>query len=195
MSASDPRSSRRSEETSASSSVTPVSGSSTTSRKRRLPTPSSQAERTATPALVANIDGGARGNPGTAGFGVYIQDETGREVASLYGYLGHQTNNVAEYAALLAVLRYAVDHKLAGLTIRSDSELLVRQISGQYRVKNLALQRLHGAALALMRKVGRVTVEHVRREQNKDADRLANVAMDTRSEAPMGVTTGLLKPE
>jgi len=96
---------------------------------------------------------------------------------------------------LLAVLRYAVDHKLAGLTIRSDSELLVRQISGQYRVKNLALQRLHGAALALMRKVGRVTVEHVRREQNKDADRLANVAMDTRSEAPMGVTTGLLKPE
>ena len=145
--------------------------------------------------LVAHIDGGARGNPGTAGFGVFIQDQQGHEVASLYGYLGHQTNNVAEYAALLAALRYAVDHKLAGLSIRSDSELLVRQIGGQYRVKNTALMRLHGAAIKLMRQVGRVTVEHVRREQNKDADRLANVAMDTRSEAPAGVTDGLLQPE
>lgn len=102
---------------------------------------------------------------------------------------------MAEYAALLAALRYAVDHGFTALQIRSDSELLVRQIGGQYRVKNLALQRLHGAAIALMRKVGRVTVEHVRREQNKDADRLANLAMDTRSEAPAGITTGLLQPE
>lgn len=116
-------------------------------------------------------------------------------MASLYGYLGHQTNNVAEYAALLAALRYAVANGIATLEIRSDSELLVRQIDGRYRVKNLALQRLHGAAIALMRRVGRVTVDHVRREQNKDADRLANVAMDTRSEAPAGVSTGLLQPE
>lgn len=116
-------------------------------------------------------------------------------MASLYGYLGHQTNNVAEYAALLAALRYAVAHKLTAIQIRSDSELLVRQIGGQYRVKNLALKRLHGAAIVLMRKVGRVTVDHVRREQNKDADRLANVAMDTRLEAPPGVSTGLLQPE
>ena len=116
-------------------------------------------------------------------------------MASLYGYLGHQTNNVAEYAALLAVLRYAVARKLPAIQIRSDSELLVRQIRGQYRVRNLVLQRLHGAAIALMRAIGHVSLEHVRREQNKDADRLANVAMDTRSEAPAGVTTGLLQPE
>jgi len=124
-----------------------------------------------------------------------MQDQDGREVASLYGYLGHQTNNVAEYAALLAALRYALQHEIKTLQIRSDSELLVRQIGGRYRVKNIALQRLHGAAIALMRKVGRVTVDHVRREQNKDADRLANMAMDTRSEDPTGVSAGLLQPE
>jgi len=142
--------------------------------------------------LIAHIDGGSRGNPGEAGFGVYIQSEEGQEVASLYGYLGFQTNNVAEYAGLLAALKYAVDHGVSRLAIRSDSELLVRQINGQYRVRNTRLQQLHAAALSLMRHVGAVTVGHVRREQNKDADRLANLAMDTKRDQPQGVAAGLL---
>ena len=143
--------------------------------------------------MIANIDGGARGNPGESGFGVYVQDDLGREIASLYGYLGHQTNNVAEYAALLAALRYATDQGVSRLKIRSDSELLVRQINGQYRVKNPMLRKLHQAALSLMRRCGRVTVEHVRREQNRDADRLANEAMDTRHDDPPGIAQGLLE--
>ncbi|HZI93142.1 MAG TPA: ribonuclease HI family protein [Patescibacteria group bacterium] len=146
--------------------------------------------------LIVNIDGGARGNPGTAGFGVYVQDEQGDEVASLYGYLGHQTNNVAEYAALLAALKDAIARGATTLKVRSDSELLVRQISGEYRVKNPVLQRLHLRARELMAKlakVGKVTVEHVRREQNKDADRLANLAMDTRQDSTPGLSEGLLK--
>src|SRR5512134_321509 len=119
------------------------------------------------PALIARIDGGARGNPGTAGFGVFLVDGEGREVASLCGYLGTQTNNVAEYAALLAALQYALDRGVSRLEIFSDSELLVRQINGEYRVRNPVLQRLHRAALERMRRLERVTVSHVRREQNR----------------------------
>ncbi len=122
-----------------------------------------------------------------------MQDENGREVDSLYGYLGHQTNNVAEYAALLAVLRYAVERGVSHLKVRSDSQLLVRQISGEYRVKNPTLQRLHATAMAGMRRVGKVTLEHVGREQNKKADRLANKAMDSGQERPSGIVEGLLE--
>ena len=117
-------------------------------------------------------------------------------MASLYGYLGHQTNNVAEYAALLAALNYALAAGAGALKIRSDSELLVRQMSGVYRVKNPVLQRLHKKARELMAraaKLGEVTVEHVRREQNKDADRLANLAMDTRQDSTPGLSEGLLE--
>jgi ribonuclease HI len=142
--------------------------------------------------VIAHIDGGARGNPGTAGFGVHVQDEEGREIASLYGYLGVQTNNVAEYAGLLAALRWALQQNARPLMIRSDSELLVRQISGVYRVKNPVLQKLHAAAVSLMRQVGEVKITHVRREQNKEADRLANLAMDTRGQQPDGIVSGLL---
>ncbi|HET9481535.1 MAG TPA: ribonuclease HI family protein [Candidatus Polarisedimenticolia bacterium] len=142
--------------------------------------------------IIANIDGGARGNPGPSGFGVHIQDEKGNELARLYGFLGHQTNNVAEYAGLLAALRYAAGRGITRLRVRSDSELLVRQINGEYRVKNPVLQRLHQSALALMDRVGSVRVEHVRREENKEADRLANEAMDSRTEQPAGITEGLL---
>ncbi|HET6371949.1 MAG TPA: ribonuclease HI family protein [Candidatus Polarisedimenticolia bacterium] len=155
---------------------------------RRRPTPPPESRP-----LIAYIDGGARGNPGTAGFGVYVRDDAGHEVASLYGFLGHQTNNVAEYAGLLAALKYALAHGVTRLAIRSDSELLVRQIKGQYRVKNPVLQKLHRAALSLMHRVGSVSVDHVRREQNKEADLLANQAMDTRGEQPEGVAAGLLE--
>lgn len=144
--------------------------------------------------MIAYIDGGARGNPGTAGFGVYLEDDDGHEIASLFGYLGKRTNNVAEYAGLLAALRYAVDNDVERLAIRSDSELLVKQINGLYRVKNPTLQHLVAKARKLMGRLERITVEHVRREQNVNADRLANMAMDTRSQEPEGVADGLLDP-
>jgi ribonuclease HI len=125
----------------------------------------------------ANIDGGSRGNPGPAGYGVRIEREDG-SVVELKEALALATNNVAEYRGLLAALRWAVANGIATLHIRSDSELLVKQMKGQYRVKNQGLQPLYEEAVALARQIGRVTFEHVRREFNKDADRLANEAMD-----------------
>ena len=145
------------------------------------------------PGLIARIDGGARANPGPAGFGVSLEDGEGRQIAALSGYLGTQTNNVAEYAALLAALQYAIDHGASRLAVFSDSELLVRQINGQYRVKNPVLQRLHRSALDRMRRLERVTISHVRREQNQEADRLANRAMDSQRDDPEGIAAGLLE--
>src|SRR3984957_17576176 len=96
--------------------------------------------------LIAHSDGGARGNPGPSGYGVVIQDEAGRKVAALSQYLGHQTNNFAEYQGLIAALEYAIEHGHKALKLISDSELLVRQIKGIYKVKNATLQELHGRA-------------------------------------------------
>jgi ribonuclease HI len=127
---------------------------------------------------IANIDGGSRGNPGPAGYGVHIEQSDGT-ILELKEFLGSCTNNVAEYSGLLAALRWAADHGVSDLRIRSDSELLVKQMRGEYRVKNPGLLPLYDEARALMRTIGRVTFEHVRREFNKDADRLANEAMDT----------------
>lgn len=132
------------------------------------------------PRLVAHIDGGARGNPGPAGYGVAVRDETGAPAAEIHGFLGETTNNVAEYAALLAVLEYAVAARTASLVIRSDSQLLVRQIEGRYRVKDANLKILHAAATRLMTRIPHVEIAHVPREDNRDADALANRAMDTR---------------
>ena len=125
----------------------------------------------------ANIDGGSRGNPGPAGYGARIEREDG-SIVELKEALSLATNNVAEYSGLLAALRWAVDHGISRLHIRSDSELLVKQMKGQYRVKNEGLQPLYAEAVGLARRIGKVTFEHVRREFNKDADRLANEAMD-----------------
>jgi ribonuclease HI len=130
--------------------------------------------------MAANIDGGARGNPGPAGYGVHVRDEAGNVVAELYGYLGTATNNTAEYAALLALLEYARAEGAKALRILSDSELLVRQINGEYRVKHPGLLVLHAAARRLMTSIPSVVVEHVPREQNEAADALANRAMDLR---------------
>src|SRR5450432_1228370 len=94
--------------------------------------------------LIAHSDGGARGNPGPAGYGVVIKDQAGRPVAALSEYLGHQTNNFAEYQGLIAALEYAIKHGPKALKVISDSELLVRQIKGIYKVKNAVLQDLHG---------------------------------------------------
>jgi ribonuclease HI len=132
--------------------------------------------------ITAHIDGGARGNPGPAGYGVHIALPDGSIVA-LHGGLGIATNNVAEYNGLLAALRWAVDHGHSAVRIKADSELLVKQMRGEYKVKNPGLQPLVAQARALVSRLGRVTFAHVRREQNKDADRLSNVGMDEAEEA------------
>lgn len=128
-------------------------------------------------AATANVDGGSRGNPGPAAYGVRIQRDDGTAV-ELKASVGIATNNVAEYNGLLAALRWAVANGVATLHVRADSELMVKQMTGVYRVKNPGLLPLYDEARALVRRVGRVTFEHVRRELNKDADRLANEAMD-----------------
>ncbi len=128
--------------------------------------------------LVAHSDGGARGNPGPAGYGVVIQDESGRKVAHLSEYLGHQTNNFAEYQGLIAALEYAIEHGPKALKLISDSELLVRQIKGIYKVKNATLKDLHGRAKELIAQLEWFSIGHALREHNRDADRLANEAMD-----------------
>jgi ribonuclease HI len=128
--------------------------------------------------IVAYIDGGARGNPGPAGYGVRVETDRGDLIEEFCGFLGSATNNIAEYNGLLAALRYANEHGHRIVRIKSDSELLVKQMLGQYRVKNPGLQTLYQQAQTLARALERVAYEHVRREQNKDADRLANQAMD-----------------
>jgi len=137
----------------------------------------SAGQRDRTTSAVANIDGGSRGNPGPAAFGAYITLPDGQAI-EVKGFIPHSTNNVAEYNGLLAALRWAVEHKVATLHIRADSELLVKQMTGVYRVRNPGLLPLYDEARHLARQVGKVTFEHVRRELNKDADRLCNEAMD-----------------
>jgi ribonuclease HI len=128
--------------------------------------------------LIAHCDGGARGNPGPAGYGVVIKDEAGHKVAALSEYLGHQTNNFAEYQGLIAALEFAIKNGRKALKVISDSELLVRQIKGIYKVKNLALQELHGRAKQLIAQLDWFSIGHALREHNREADRLANEAMD-----------------
>ena len=125
----------------------------------------------------ANVDGGSRGNPGPAGYGVRIEREDGT-VVELKEALALATNNVAEYNGLLAALRWAVENGVSALHVKADSELMVKQMRGEYRVKNPGLQPLYEEARSLVRQIGRVKFEHVRRELNTDADRLANEAMD-----------------
>jgi probable phosphoglycerate mutase len=126
---------------------------------------------------IANIDGGARGNPGPAGYGVHIQRDDG-SVVELKEAVGIATNNVAEYRGLLAALDWATRHGIDRLHIKSDSDLLVKQMRGEYRVKHPGLQPLWEQARSLARQIHDVRYEHVRREFNKEADRLANQAMD-----------------
>src|SRR6202167_6049177 len=128
--------------------------------------------------LIAHSDGGARGNPGPAGYGVVIQDQSGKKVAHLSEYLGHQTNNFAEYQGLIAALEYAVQHGPKALKLISDSELLVRQIKGIYKVKNSTLKDLHARAKELISQLEWFSIGHALREHNQEADRLANQAMD-----------------
>jgi len=128
--------------------------------------------------LIAHTDGGARGNPGPAGYGVVLRDAQGNKVAGLSQYLGHQTNNFAEYQALIAALEYAVAHGPMALKVISDSELLVRKMKGIYKVKEPTLRDLHAQASRLARQLDWFEIEHVLRGHNKEADQLANQAMD-----------------
>ena len=128
--------------------------------------------------LIAHTDGGARGNPGPAALGVYITDTAGQPVKEHGRYLGHATNNHAEYAAVIDALEHAKQLGADELDVFLDSELVVRQLAGQYRVKDPGLaqqyMRVHNLRLGFRK----VTFTHVRRENNKEADRLVNQTLD-----------------
>jgi probable phosphoglycerate mutase len=128
--------------------------------------------------IVAYVDGGARGNPGPAGYGVRIEEPDGTLVEEFSESIGIATNNVAEYRGLLAALEWARAHGHQAVLVRSDSLLLVQQMLGNFKVKHPGLQPLHAKARLLAHDIGRVSYEHVRRELNTHADRLANAAMD-----------------
>ncbi len=136
--------------------------------------------RSTAPSIKANIDGGARGNPGPAAYGVVIRDAKGEVIAELSDYLGIQTNNYAEYSGLLAALEFAVREKHLSLKVLSDSELLVRQMQGRYKVKSPGLIDLYDRARALVRKLEDFSIEHVLRQYNKEADALVNQVLDSR---------------
>ncbi len=131
---------------------------------------------------VVNSDGGARGNPGPAGIGVVVRAPDGSVAASGGAYIGETTNNIAEYRALLWGLAIAADLGASDVLVRADSELVVKQLNGAYRVKNEGLKPLFVQAQESRRRFGRVVFEHVRREDNAEADALANEAMDGRCE-------------
>ena len=133
--------------------------------------------------IIAYTDGGARGNPGPAGFGVRIERADGTLVDELHESIGIATNNVAEYRGLIAALEWARAHGETEVLVRSDSLLLVQQMLGNYKVKHPGLQPLYGKARLLAHDVGHVRYEHVRREANKHADRLANAAMDAAAQS------------
>jgi ribonuclease HI len=126
----------------------------------------------------AHIDGAARGNPGPAGAGVYVEAEEDMPAEELFEALGHQTNNVAEYSALLLALRRAEERGAADVAIASDSLLLVQQMLGRYKVKAPHLQPLFAEAYRRAKGFRRFSIRHVRREQNEKADRLANLGSD-----------------
>ena len=128
--------------------------------------------------ITAHCDGGSRGNPGPAGYGAVIENANGQVLARLSEFLGRQTNNYAEYSGLLAVLKWALEHGQPRLKVVSDSELMVKQMKGQYKVASPALKPLWEEARGLARKLERFEIGHTLRGGNKEADRLANEAMD-----------------
>jgi ribonuclease HI len=128
---------------------------------------------------IAYVDGAARGNPGPASYAVIVLAPDGSTQFKIAKYIGRATNNVAEYYGLVSALDYAQSHGIARLAIRSDSELLVRQMQGRYKVKSAALRPLHERAQKMARALAYFEITHVPREQNSEADALANLALDT----------------
>jgi ribonuclease HI len=127
---------------------------------------------------IVHTDGAARGNPGPAAIGVVVQDESGHTVYESSRSLGVQTNNEAEYLAFIAALQYLKESRVAAADFYLDSELVVRQLTGRYKVKEPRLKSLHAQAIMLLNAVPKHTIHHVRREQNARADELANEALD-----------------
>jgi ribonuclease HI len=140
-------------------------------------------ERKVLAAHQANVDGGSRGNPGPAAYGVVVRDPRGEIVARLKKYIGNNTNNVAEYFGLIAALDYAQNHGIRALRIESDSELMVKQMRGQYKVKSEELKPLFERAKKMSLTFESFRISHVYREQNKEADALVNQALDETSGA------------
>jgi probable phosphoglycerate mutase len=136
------------------------------------------------PWITAHCDGGARGNPGPAGFGALIQDAGGHVLAELSEFLGIQTNNFAEYSGLLASLDFALSHGHRRLRVISDSELMVKQIQGRYKVKSPGLRPLFEHARKKIAQLDGFEIVHALRHKNKNADRLANQAMDRGTQRP-----------
>lgn len=128
--------------------------------------------------LTVNVDGGARGNPGPAAIGVVLSDGDGGVVAEHAERIGRATNNVAEYKALLAGIELAAEHGATELDIRGDSELVVRQVEGRYKVKDATMRELHTEVKRALQGFESWSIRHVRREQNAEADRLVNLALD-----------------
>jgi probable phosphoglycerate mutase len=128
--------------------------------------------------FTAHCDGGSRGNPGPSGFGAVVEDPQGRIVARLSEFLGIQTNNFAEYSGLLAVLKWAIENDAKCVRVVSDSELMVKQMQGKYSVKSPVLKPLYEEARKLSRSLGAFEIRHTLRAGNKEADQLANEAMD-----------------
>jgi len=153
---------------------------------RRPPTPRGKGlfgeapsePKPAAAAYRANIDGASRGNPGPAAYGVLIHDGRGEIAAKLKKYIGRMTNNVAEYYGLIAAMDYAQSHGIRALRIESDSELLVKQMRGQYKVKSEDLRPLFERAQKMSKAFDSFRIEHVYREQNREADALVNEALD-----------------
>jgi len=144
-------------------------------------------ERKAIASYQANVDGGSRGNPGPAAYGVVVRDPRGEIVARLKKYIGKNTNNVAEYFGLIAALDYAQNHGIRALRVESDSELMVKQMRGQYKVKSAELKPLFERAKKMSQAFESFRISHVYREQNKEADALVNQALDETS-GPVGGT-------
>ncbi len=128
--------------------------------------------------FTAHCDGGSRGNPGPSGYGAVIEDAQGRIVAELSGFLGIRTNNYAEYSGLLAVLHWAIENSAKHLRVVSDSELMVKQMQGKYKVASPILRPLFEEARKLTRRINSFEIRHTLRGGNKQADQLANEAMD-----------------
>jgi ribonuclease HI len=128
--------------------------------------------------LTVNVDGGARGNPGPAAIGVVLRDAEGNVVEEVGEAIGEATNNVAEYRALLRGLELAAAHGASGVELIGDSELVVRQVEGRYKVKNAGMKELHEQVKRSLGEFESWSIRHVRRERNGDADRLVNEALD-----------------
>jgi ribonuclease HI len=128
--------------------------------------------------LVVNVDGGARGNPGPAAIGVVLRDPAGEVLEEIGERIGEATNNVAEYRALLRGIELAAERGATELELIGDSELVVRQVEGKYKVKNAGIKPLHEEVKGALRRVDSWSIRHVRRAENADADRLVNQALD-----------------